>query len=119
MESPFIGLHQVDGKWVWQDGSTYNYTNWKDGVEPSSPNTMCAIMEGVYWTGGDEIACEIFPGFCFTNAGVCEKAVQVTPVKHVSETRQEKELMISREGRHEKKITKKKGQKDCFWQNRK
>uniref|UniRef100_A0A914DYA6 C-type lectin domain-containing protein n=1 Tax=Acrobeloides nanus TaxID=290746 RepID=A0A914DYA6_9BILA len=56
---------------------------------------MCVMMEGGYWIGGDEITCEIFPGFCFTNTGVCEKAVQVTPVKHISEMRQEKKLRVS------------------------
>uniref|UniRef100_A0A914ED77 C-type lectin domain-containing protein n=1 Tax=Acrobeloides nanus TaxID=290746 RepID=A0A914ED77_9BILA len=87
--------------------------NWKEGVEPSFPETMCVIMEGEYWTGGDEFLCEIFPTVSFNNAGICEKAVQVTPVKHVSEMRQEKKLRIMREGlrrRHEKKIVTKKGQ---------
>ena len=79
---------------------------------------MCVMKEGGYRNGGGEFECEIFPGFCFTNAGVCEKAVQVTPVKHVSEMRQEKKLRISREGlrrRHEKKkIVTKKEQKEYF-----
>uniref|UniRef100_A0A914CWY1 C-type lectin domain-containing protein n=1 Tax=Acrobeloides nanus TaxID=290746 RepID=A0A914CWY1_9BILA len=110
----FIGLHQVGENWVWQDGSPYNYSKWYDGVEPSSPKTECVMMEGEYWYGGGELECEIFPALCFSIDGICEKAVQVTPVKHVSEMRQEKKLRISREGlrrKHEKKFDTKKAQK--------
>uniref|UniRef100_A0A914CG71 C-type lectin domain-containing protein n=1 Tax=Acrobeloides nanus TaxID=290746 RepID=A0A914CG71_9BILA len=126
MSITFIGLTQFLGEWVWQDGSTYNYSKWENGFQPLFPFTLCVMMEGQHWIGGDDNECEIDPEIYLRIDNICAKAVQVTPVKHVSEMRQEKKLKmlrsrekISREGlrrRHEKKkkIVTKKGQKEYF-----
>uniref|UniRef100_A0A0M3IJV6 C-type lectin domain-containing protein n=1 Tax=Ascaris lumbricoides TaxID=6252 RepID=A0A0M3IJV6_ASCLU len=36
-EMYWIGLNKFSGKWEWEDGTTLNYTNWREG----EPNECC------------------------------------------------------------------------------
>ncbi|KAH7666439.1 C-type lectin protein, partial [Aphelenchoides avenae] len=68
----WIGLQNPlrrPGKWMWTDGSPYNYTFWESQLEAGvnmpdnyGGNQYCTIMKLLYGKGKwDDISCEV-PG---------------------------------------------------------
>ncbi|KAH7707739.1 versican core protein-like protein [Aphelenchoides avenae] len=78
----FIGLHAPVGRWIWTDGSTYNYANWTaaaaydrcDGTKDCAVGVWLTTQDGKYgsWIAynydsfpyyGTKTVCQIEPHY--------------------------------------------------------
>ena len=46
----WIGAHEIDGDWNWQDGSKFDWTNWEK-TQPNSPRWADGINDCAYLWG--------------------------------------------------------------------